>query len=103
LYGRSSAAMTFACFGTQRKVYCVDKFAEFGELWANNIRRVRGHPYAVYVRGLTDASLKNWQNIGGGRQIDFIFNDASHEYSDTLREYELAFPLVKAGGLIGFH
>src|SRR5206468_600140 len=35
--------------------------------------------------------------------IDFIFIDGSHHYANVRRDFELALPLVKAGGWIALH
>jgi glycosyltransferase involved in cell wall biosynthesis/cephalosporin hydroxylase len=38
-----------------------------------------------------------------GRPIDFLFIDGDHAYEGVKRDYELYSPLVREGGLIGFH
>lgn len=38
-----------------------------------------------------------------GSPIDFLFIDADHRYDGVRRDYELYAPLVRPGGLIGFH
>ncbi len=38
-----------------------------------------------------------------GRKIDFLFIDADHSYAGVKKDYELYSPLVRSGGLIGFH
>jgi cephalosporin hydroxylase len=38
-----------------------------------------------------------------GRLIDFLFIDGDHAYEGVKRDYELYSPLVREGGVIGFH
>jgi cephalosporin hydroxylase len=38
-----------------------------------------------------------------GRLIDFLFIDGDHRYDGVCADYELYAPLVRSGGLIGFH
>jgi predicted O-methyltransferase YrrM len=35
--------------------------------------------------------------------IDFLFIDGDHHYEAVRREYQLYAPLVREGGIIGFH
>jgi len=38
-----------------------------------------------------------------GRPIDFLFIDADHSYEGVKRDFELYSPLVRPGGIVGFH
>lgn len=38
-----------------------------------------------------------------GKEIDFLFIDAGHTYHEVRLDYEMYSPLVRDGGLIGFH
>jgi hypothetical protein len=110
LYGRSSAALAFACVGTQRRILCIDPWGYhsadrpgFFPLWQHNLARARLSQYAVPIIGLSQDAFNHWNEIAPGKQIDFLFNDASHEFTDCLREFHQAFPLVKEGGFIALH
>lgn len=39
----------------------------------------------------------------GGRPVDFLWIDADHRLAGVTRDWELYGPLVRPGGLIGFH
>jgi GT2 family glycosyltransferase/predicted O-methyltransferase YrrM len=38
-----------------------------------------------------------------GRPVDFLFIDGDHSYAGVKQDYEMYAPLVRKGGLIGFH
>lgn len=38
-----------------------------------------------------------------GDMIDFLWNDASHGYSDTMRDWEFYWPMVADGGIYAMH
>lgn len=48
----------------------------------------------------TLAAVRNWL---GGRQIDLLFIDGDHTYDGVARDFEMYAPLVRSGGVIGFH
>lgn len=48
-------------------------------------------------------TLEQVQALLGGRGVDFLFIDGDHRYESVQRDFELYAPLVRAGGLIGFH
>ncbi len=108
--GRSTAAIAFACVGTQRKIYCIDPWnlaeQDFGNVfktWQNNLRRNGLESYATPLKGYSRDILSRWQELTGGKEIDFMFIDGGHEYEDVLLDFQLAFPLVKSEGWIAFH
>lgn len=39
----------------------------------------------------------------GGRPLDFLFIDGDHSYEGAKQDYEMFGPLVRSGGIIGFH
>jgi cephalosporin hydroxylase len=63
---------------------------------ADNLKLVEGDSHA----GLTKARVKK---ILGDRQIDFLFIDGDHSYEGCKKDYEMYSPLVRPGGLVGFH
>jgi predicted O-linked N-acetylglucosamine transferase (SPINDLY family)/glycosyltransferase involved in cell wall biosynthesis/predicted O-methyltransferase YrrM len=108
--GRSTAAMAYACVGTQRKIYCIDawdfeqeELKHVFEVWQNNIRHNGLEGYATPLKGYSRDILSRWNELTGGKAIDFIFIDGGHEYEDVLPDFQLAFPLVKSEGWIAFH
>lgn len=51
----------------------------------------------------TQASLEAVRSRFGGEPIDFAFIDGDHTYDGVRRDVEMYGPLVREGGLIGFH
>lgn len=108
--GRSTAAMAFACAGTQRHIYCIDTFfgnegpmgktEDFLDTWQANLRQYDLERYVTALPGYSYEVLPNWN---GKPKVDFAFLDGSHEYRDVLRDLEMTYPLVKTEGWIALH
>jgi predicted O-methyltransferase YrrM len=110
--GRSTVAMGYACAGTDRKIYCIDTWngndsdfdkRGFFRLWRENITKNGLFKYVVPLQGYSNDVLSRWEELTGGKKIDFIFIDGSHQYPDVLKDFKLSYPLVKEGGWIAFH
>ena len=110
--GRSTAAMAFACVGTNRKIYCIDPWigqchdipekTSF-EVWKDNIDKYQLAPYIKSFQGYSLEILKRWGELTGDKTIDFVFIDGSHEYVDVLIDFGLLLPLMKVGAWMAFH
>jgi predicted O-methyltransferase YrrM len=50
-----------------------------------------------------EATAERVQAQLGGRRIDYLFIDGDHSYDGVRRDFDLYSPLVRPGGLIGFH
>lgn len=48
-------------------------------------------------------TVETLKGILAGRPIDVLFIDGDHTYEGVKRDYEMYSPLVRDGGLIGFH
>jgi predicted O-methyltransferase YrrM len=108
--GKSTASMAFACRGTKKKICSIDTFngndsdfadlgrRDFFSIWRQNLENNGIANYAVPMVGLSQDIGKTWN-----REIDFLFIDGSHIYSDTLADFELFFPWVKPGGIVALH
>jgi len=48
-------------------------------------------------------TLRLVKSILQGEQLDFLFIDGDHTYDGVKRDFEMYAPLVRKGGLIGFH
>ncbi|MEZ2240849.1 class I SAM-dependent methyltransferase [Microcoleus sp.] len=110
--GRSTVAMSYACIGTNRKIYCIDTWdgndtdfldRNFFDIWQENIEKNGLSQYVVPLRGYSHQILSQWEELTGDKAIDFIFIDGSHQFLDVLKDYEQSLPLVKDGGWIAFH
>lgn len=43
------------------------------------------------------------KEILNGKQLDFLFIDGDHRYEAIKSDYEMYYPFVRQGGIIGFH
>jgi hypothetical protein len=91
-------------------VFCIDpwNYAELGDLdffdrWRANVAANRLEAHVMPLRGRSHDVLARWNDLTCGLPIDFIFIDGWHEYASVLRDFELAFPLVRTGGWIALH
>ena len=49
------------------------------------------------------ATLEQVQSLFGSEPVDFAFIDGDHTYEGVKQDFEMYAPLVRKGGLIGFH
>lgn len=109
--GRSTAAMAFACTGTNRRIYCVDLWnfndrlrdINIFEIWQENLSNRNLLPYVQPFQGNSAEILSCWSELTNGLKIDFTFIDGSHEYIDAFNDFGLIFPHMKPGGWMAFH
>lgn len=50
-----------------------------------------------------DKVIAEVEKILGGRQVDFLFIDGDHHYDAVKEDFDCYEPLVRIGGIIGFH
>jgi cephalosporin hydroxylase len=72
-----------------------------------------GGVYSLRQRRQTIHALNGWsyqesiigklKEVLGGRNIDFLWNDASHERDMFLRDFSIYYPLVAEGGIFAVH
>lgn len=48
-------------------------------------------------------TLEAVERILDGREVDFLFIDGDHTYEGVRADFEMYAPLVREGGLVGFH
>jgi predicted O-methyltransferase YrrM len=48
-------------------------------------------------------TLEEVKKILNGNQLDFLFIDGDHSYEGVKKDFEMYSPLVRKGGIIGFH
>lgn len=58
---------------------------------------------AVFGDSHDPATLETLKGVLAGRPVDAMFIDGDHTYQGVKQDYEMYAPLVRAGGLIGFH
>ena len=49
------------------------------------------------------ATREQLQGILGGAQLDLLFIDGDHTYEGVRSDFEMYSPMVRAGGMVGFH
>ncbi len=64
-----------------------------------------GHQRIELLRGDSHSAstLAQTRELLNGMQVDFLFIDAGHTYSDVKQDFEMYSGLVRPGGLIAFH
>lgn len=71
------------------------------------VKYVGVNTYAQYhylpYNSQSEEAMKGLEGILRGREIDFLFIDGDHSYEGVKADYERYSPLVKVGGLVGFH
>lgn len=50
-----------------------------------------------------EETLDTVKRILEGKKLDFLFIDGDHSYYGCKKDYEMYSPLVKKGGIVGFH
>lgn len=65
-------------------------------LGRQTIKLIRADSHALTTR-------KQVESLLNGRRLDFLFIDGDHSYEGVKRDFENYSPLVRQGGLIGFH
>jgi len=50
-----------------------------------------------------DITLAEVKRILSGREVDYLFIDGDHLYPSVMNDYVKFLPLVRSGGIIGFH
>jgi len=106
--GRSTTCMAFGIKGTSKHIFAIDTFEgndkDFGrhtsyyDVFLANLKKNGLASYVTALRGLSGDAARTWN-----KPIDFLFIDGGHEYEDVLADFQLFFPYVVPGGLIGFH
>lgn len=75
--------------------------------WRGRIYRsfARGGQRIELVRGDSHAAatLERVRSLLAGREADFLFIDGDHRYEGVKSDFEMYSPLVRGGGLVGFH
>jgi predicted O-methyltransferase YrrM len=101
--GRVTALLAYACVGTRRRVYTIDSGEEKNRYrWHRDPKEVVEElGLGQYVQFIEGKSQEAWKDVG--KQVDFLFIDGSHKYSDVLADILNWYPLMKKGGIISIH
>lgn len=85
-----------------------------GGKWGGGPQRFRGpfikrltqrtqHSFILRADSHVEASRHQVADILGTAKLDLLFVDGDHSYSGVKRDFEMYAPLVRKGGMIGFH
>ena len=109
-HGRSTAAMAFACLGTNKRIVSVDawgthkgpQYARADSLYMfdDTIARLGLQGYVTRYQGPSAEVLKGLQ---GKHRFQFAFIDAGHKYKDVLDDLTFALPLMAPEAWLAFH
>ena len=108
-FGYSTSAMGFACLGTGRKIFAVDRFVgegiahpNVGEDFLSNFKEtMKRNGLSGIVSPVQGRSVEVFDQVPD--KIDFLFIDADHRYDGVKRDYRTYAPKIPISGLIGFH
>jgi len=70
-------------------------------LWDTNTLKIK-FDYVIGDSHKTE-TLERIKKVLNGREIDFLYIDGDHSEKGTIQDYEMYSPLVRVGGMIGFH
>lgn len=59
--------------------------------------------WVIHASSYADQTISQVKDYLGERKIDLLFIDGDHEYEGVKKDFELYSPLVRQGGIIGFH
>lgn len=72
-----------------------------------------GGTYSLGKKGQTVKAINGWTyeqstqesliNALGGRKIQFLYHDASHDYEGSMSDFGWMWPLIEEGGIMAFH
>lgn len=114
--GRSTLSLAFACVGTRKHVFSVDRWQGmyddvinqpqlrdtfedgFFETWMQNVVTNRLEEYVTPLVGDSRDIAEVWRS-----SIDLLFVDASHKYEDVVLDFDSYYHHVAPGGLMAFH
>jgi predicted O-methyltransferase YrrM len=65
--------------------------------------RARQQVHLLRADSHSPETFNRIKQLLGGNQLDFLFIDGDHRYEGVKADFEAYSPLVRAGGLIGFH
>jgi predicted O-methyltransferase YrrM len=110
--GRSTAAMAYACIGTNRRIYTIDNYIqgtrftkEVGKEWSeleakDNLKRLELDQYVTFI-GSATTNPKLLLTIP--TPIDFIFIDAGHTYPAVVADVNFWKPVLRKNGIMCGH
>lgn len=114
--GRSTVCLAFACTGTRKHVFAIDRwqglYADFNNqpdkhdmlrdgffhIWNDNIIRNDLRDYVTPLAGDSAEIAKTWR-----APIEMIFIDGSHHYEDVIADFEGFYPYITTGGVVAIH
>ncbi len=104
VYKLGSAESVYYCFPSIEKLIAID----INDLSKDSFLGPKLEWYKdrmVFVHGDSSQpeTLLKVKEILGGRKLDAIFIDGDHSFNGLVKDYSLFSPLVRVGGLIGFH
>ena len=74
--------------------------AEYGNLAGEYVKYMTPVQHIVRTLVMTTVQAVDFYQ---DESIDFLFHDASHQYDDVIKDFEIWYPKIKHGGVIGGH
>lgn len=107
--GRSTAAMAFACVGTQKRIVCLDLWNDLDSddsappanlpKFLSNMQDRGLKPFVTAVPGLANMALEAWH----AGPVSFAFIDDGHTYEAVTGEFALIERIAAPRAMIAVH
>lgn len=109
-HGASSTILAEAAKELGGHLICIDSFPEvyydetkFGDYARQAFKKNMKEYLDTNVAEFWDMTSDQAIEVIQDRPIDLLFIDADHEYPQVKKDIENYLPLVKSGGIVGFH
>lgn len=77
--------------------------SNYKNVWPKWAKEKNCKLYLIPDSSLKPSTLTKVSNIIGDNKLDFLFIDGDHRYEAIKSDFELYSPLVRRGGVVGFH
>lgn len=111
--GRSTNIIGHSCIHTQRELYALDVWLDFGEVLDDRAQSENGiHILNTFIRNtqwfadklrILKGSTKQFESLLVNQEFDLIFIDAAHDYRNVCNDIRIALTCIKPGGILIGH
>ena len=77
--------------------------SNYKNVWPKWAKAKKCKLFLIPDSSMKESTLSKVKEILNGKQLDFLFIDGDHRYEAIKSDYEMYSPLVRSGGVIGFH
>lgn len=77
--------------------------SNYKNVWPEWAKAKKCKLFLIPDSSIKESTFNKAKDILNGKQLDFLFIDGDHRYEAIKSDYEMYSPLVRLGGVIGFH